>query len=173
METDREIELFWGEAQRQARLETVPAYFGPTALSSVPPPAWSFGDGAEADALLAAILDGTKTAMASARDSYDSDDDLPEIGRMSILLDGGGHPRALLVTTAVSVTAFGEVSEEHALTEGEESLAAWRESHERYFTDHDPTGRGVGPDLPVVLERFEVLHPASRSRATLRGILGG
>ena len=53
METDREIELFWGEAQRQARLETVPAYFGPTALSSVPPPAWSFGDGAEADALLA------------------------------------------------------------------------------------------------------------------------
>ena len=44
-----------------------PTYFGPTALEVVPPPAWAFGaDAEQADALLELVLEGAKTATASA-----------------------------------------------------------------------------------------------------------
>ena len=51
---DERVHRFWEVASAHARLNAVPAYFGPNVLDSVPPPAWSFGDGAEqADELLA------------------------------------------------------------------------------------------------------------------------
>ena len=48
----------------------------------VPPAAWSFGATPEqADELLDLVLDGTKTATASALWDYDADDEpLPEAG---------------------------------------------------------------------------------------------
>ncbi len=86
---------------------------------------------------------------------------LPEPGVLGIVLDGEGHPRALVATTEVQVVPFDEVGEDHALAEGEgdRTLASWREGHERFFRDNDPHGRGFRPDMPVVLERFEVLYP--------------
>ena len=38
-----EVETFWELARAHAHLNVAPGYFGPTALESVPPPAWSFG----------------------------------------------------------------------------------------------------------------------------------
>ena len=64
----------------------------------------------QADALLALVLDGTKTATASALADYEATGEpLPEVGTLGILLDGAGHPRALIETTEVGVVAFGEV----------------------------------------------------------------
>lgn len=160
---DGEIEQFWNLAKRHARLETLPAYFGPDALSSVVPPAWAFGaDAEQADQLLRLVLDGTKTATASAREDYGDDDPLPEPGTLGIVLDGEGRPRALVATTQVRVVAFDEVDAEHAHAEGEGSrtLEEWREVHERFFTEVDPLGRGFRPDMPVVLERLKVLYQA-------------
>ncbi|WP_206516076.1 ASCH domain-containing protein [Nocardioides pantholopis] len=158
-----EVEAFWVLARRQARLERLPAYFGPSGLVSLPPPAWSFGATPEqADALADLVAAGTKTATASAADDYAAEGvPLPEPGTLGIVLDGGGHPRALVTTTEVTVVAFDEVDEEHAYAEGEgdRTLATWRERHEAFFRDHDPHGRGFRADLPVVLERFRVLHP--------------
>lgn len=157
-----EVEAFWVLARRQARLDGVPAYFGPSALVSLPPPAWSFGSTPEqADELADLVVVGTKTATASAADDYAADGvPLPEPGTLGIVLDGAGHPRALVTTTEVSVVAFDEVGEEHAHAEGEgdRTLATWRERHEAFFRDSDPHGRGFRADLPVVLERFRVLH---------------
>jgi len=153
---------FWTNARRHARLDNLPGYFGPGALESVQPPAWWFGGTpSEADALLALVLEGTKTATASALRDYEAEDEpLPEPGTMSILLDGSGRPRALLATTDVRVVPFAEVDAEHAHLEGEgdRSLDHWREVHERFLTDSAQPGEAFTRDLPVVLERFEVLH---------------
>jgi len=160
---EAEIERFWSLARRRAKLEKMPGYFGADPLAAVRPPAWAFGaDPEQADALLALVLDGTKTATASAREDYhdDSDEPLPARGALSIVLDGSGRPRALLVTTDVRVVPFDEVDAEHAAAEGEgdRSLEHWRAVHERFFTEVDPNGRGFRRDMPVVLERFEVLY---------------
>ena len=156
------VEAFWELARFHAKLNSAPTYFGPTTLEVVPPPAWAFGDSAEeADELLALVLDGTKTATASALRDYEAEGEaLPEVGSLSILLDGRGHPRALINTTHVEVVPFGEVGEEHARLEGEgdRSLDHWRAAHERFFAA--TSDRGFEPDMPVVLERFAVIYQA-------------
>jgi uncharacterized protein YhfF len=157
-----DVEAFWQLARFHARLNSAPTYFGPTTLEVVPPPAWAFGDSAEeSDQLLGLVLDGTKTATASALWDYEAESEaLPEAGNLSILLDGDGRPRALINTTDVAVVPFDEVDEEHARLEGEgdRSLDHWREAHERFFSGE--SSRGFEPDMPVVLERFEVIYQA-------------
>lgn len=159
-----DVESFWDLARFHAKLNTAPTYFGPTTLEVVPPPAWSFGATPEqADELLELVLDGTKTATASALWDYEADDEpLPQSGTLSILLDGHDHPRALIEITSVEVVPFEEVDEEHARLEGEgdRSLAHWRDVHERFFTDVATHDRGFRPDMPVVLERFRVVYQA-------------
>jgi uncharacterized protein YhfF len=160
MEQRSAIEAFWELARFHARLNSAPTYFGPTTLEVVPPPAWAFGDSAaEADELLRLVLDGTKTATASALWDYEVEGEgLPEVGSLSILLDGRGHPRALITTTDVEVVPFDEVDDEHAHLEGEgdRTLGHWRAAHERFF--RTTSSRGFEPDMPVVLERFQVVY---------------
>ena len=156
------VEAFWELARFHANLNSAPTYFGPTTLEVVPPPAWAFGGSAEeADELLQLVLDGTKTATASALWDYEAEGEaLPEVGSLSILLDGRGHPRALISTTEVEVVPFDEVDEEHARLEGEGdlSVASWRIAHERFFGQG--SSRAFEPDMPVVLERFAVVYQA-------------
>lgn len=157
-----EVEAFWNLARFHAKLNVIPAYFGPTPLEVVPPPAWSFGASAEqADELLRLVLDGTKTATATALWDFEAEgEELPEPDSMSIILDGAGHPHALIETTDVAVVPFDEVDEEHAWLEGEgdRSLAHWRDVHERFFTEHAVHDREFSRDMPVVLERFRILY---------------
>lgn len=164
MTTATPVEAFWELARFHAKLNSAPSYFGPTTLEVVPPPAWSFGDTPEqSDALLALVLDGTKTATASALWDYEAEGEpLPEPGTLSILLDGSGHPRALIEATEVTVVPFDEVDAEHASREGEgdRSLASWRAEHERFFTETATAGRAFAADMPVVLERFRVIYQA-------------
>ena len=159
---DAEVRSFWDLARFHAKLNSAPSYFGPTTLEVLPPSAWSFGATPEqADELLELVLDGTKTATASALWDYEADDEpLPEAGTLSIILDGRDHPRALIQSTAIEVVPFDEVDEEHAYLEGEgdRSLEYWREVHERFFTENASHDRGFAPDMPVVLERFSVVY---------------
>ncbi len=161
-----EIRTFWAVARSRARLNPLPAYFGPTPLEAVVPPAWSFGaTRKQADDLLALVLAGTKTATAGAWWDYEVEDEpLPSVGTLAILLDGAGHPRALVETTDVRVVPFDEVDAEHARLEGEgdRTLEQWRADHERFFTQHSTSGRGFAADMPVVLERFRLVHPVQR-----------
>ena len=159
---ESEVESYWIRARSQARLTSLPGYLPQNTIEMLPPPAWSFGGTPEeADVLLSLVLDGRKTATASALRDYETDGEaLPEPGTLGIVLDGAGHPRALIETTEVTVVPFDQVSDEHAKAEGEGdgSLAAWRETHRAFF--RTTGGAEVTPDLPVVLERFRVLHRA-------------
>lgn len=158
------VEAFWREAVRHARFEGIPGYFPGSTLGVVPPPAWSFGGTpAQADELLALVLAGTKTATASALWDYEaSGEPVPEAGALGIVVDSSGAPRALLATTGVDIVPFDQVTAEHASLEGEGdgSLAHWREVHERFFREFAEHDRGFHSDMPVVCERFEVLHRA-------------
>lgn len=159
-EFDPAIQSFWELARAHGRFNVAPGYFGTTPLESVPPPAWAFGGTPEqADELLALVLSGDKTATASARWDYGSEDELPQPGALSIVLDGHGRPRVLIATSEVAVVPFDEVDADHARAEGEgdKSLAYWREVHQWFFTEYAAEGEQFAPDMLVVLERFEVI----------------
>lgn len=160
---DNELDAFWAISREHAQLAGVPTYMGANPVRTLRPPAWSFGATPEqSDELLALVLDGTKTATSSARADYVGEaEPLPEPGMLSIVLDGAGHPRALVVTTEARVVPFDQVDADHAREEGEGdgTLEQWREAHERFFSQN--ASGGFQPDMLVVLERFRVLYPAT------------
>lgn len=163
---DDELDAFWDIAREHAHLAGVPVYMGANPVRTLRPPAWAFGATPEqSDELLALVLDGTKTATSSAHADYVDDgedgEELPEPGMLGIVLDGAGHPRALVATTEVRVVPFDQVDADHARDEGEGdgSLEHWRAVHERFFTEH--ADGGFLPGMPVVLERFRVLYPTT------------
>lgn len=160
--TQEEIDDFWTDAKIVAGIKPTGFYTGVTPQEALQPPAWSFGaTPAQADELVRLVLDGTKTATASALWDYEAEDEpLPSSGTLSIVLDGHGHPRALIRTVDVRVVPFDEVDEAHAHAEGEgaRTLAQWSTDHESFFTQHASHDRGFSPTMPVVLERFEVLY---------------
>ncbi|WP_240644190.1 ASCH domain-containing protein [Antribacter gilvus] len=158
-----EVQSFWETARGRAGLGKTSVVIGQTVNEAVAPPAWSFGDNEDlADALVGAVLAGEKTGTSTALWEFeDSGEKLPTVGELSIVLDGAGHPRALIRTTEVEVVPFDEVTEDFAAAEGEDdrSLAMWREGHEAYFRRNLGEGREFAADMPVLCERFELLYP--------------
>ncbi|GFH42152.1 hypothetical protein Hs30E_07030 [Lactococcus hodotermopsidis] len=70
-----------------------------------------------------------KTATASSLAWFDDNKvALPRVGDYIILQNGYGKPIAVLRELQVEVTAFDEISEEHAFLKGEgnRSLTYWR-----------------------------------------------
>lgn len=132
-------------------------------LPEVVPGAWAFGaTPAHADALLALVIDGVKTGTASSLWDYEATGDpQPYLGEFSIILDGSGAPRAVIETTDVTIVPFDQVTSEHAHSEGEgdRTLDYWRTSHERYWRAYSESPRGFAPDMPIICERFRVIHP--------------
>ena len=85
---------------------------------------------------------------------------LPAPGDLSIVLDGAGRPRALVVTTGVDVVPFRDVDAAHVAAEGEGDVDRWRTEHEELFTaELAAAGLPFAPTVPVVLERFRLLDP--------------
>jgi uncharacterized protein YhfF len=156
------VESFWKVARMRARLNPTGYYTGERPLGSIRPPAWAFGATPEqADELLALVLSGVMTATSGALWDYEAEgEELPAPGALGIVTDGRGIPHALIVTTQVEIVPFDEVSAEHASLEGEGdgSLATWRETHERFFTEHAVHSHGFSRNIPVVLERFAVVY---------------
>lgn len=113
-----------------------------------------FGDGPElADELLALILEGKKTATCwSAAEGLKGS----EVGKRWVVLDGAGHPRAVLRTLELMQRRFDEVDARFAHDEGEgdRSLAYWREAHQQYFARNG----GFAPDMMLWCERFTLLE---------------
>lgn len=122
--------------------------------------AWAFGD--DADLLAQLVLEGKKTATASAYDLYDEDEELSKIGDLSIILDGQGSAVCVIETKSISVQVFKDVSAEHAFKEGEgdRSLVYWRQVHRNFFQPYfEEYGLTFTEDALIVLEEFEVVYP--------------
>ncbi len=147
-----EVEAFWREFRR---------------LHGVVPPdarhdVFAFGDNpALIDELLALVLHGPKRATASLLLEFETKGEpLPVVGGHSVVLDGEERPRCIVGTSEVRIAPFTEVDEAFAFDEGEDdrTLESWREGHRRYFGRVCARlGRPFAEDLPVVLERFELV----------------
>jgi uncharacterized protein YhfF len=157
------VQSFWEAVRPYAGMAKTGVVTGVLASETVPPPAWAFGDQPElADELLDLVLEGTKTATSSLAWEYeDAGEPVPQAGELSILLDGAGQPRALIRTTSVETVPFDEVDDDVAAAEGEgdRTLEHWRAEHDKYFRRNLPEGREFAGDMPVVVERFELLYP--------------
>lgn len=123
--------------------------------------AWAFG--AEPDLLAQLVLDGTKTATASAFELYELEGEpLPKVGSYDIVLDSQDDAVCIIEITKVSVVPFKDVSDGHAFKEGEgdRSLAYWRQVHEELFTEWLAESHLVfNEGSKIVLEEFRVVYP--------------
>jgi len=117
---------------------------------------------AVADELAALVLAGRKRATASLLWTYeDGDKPMPQPGDLSIVTSFAGDPLCVIETGRVDTVAFEDVTEEFAAVEGEGdgSLAHWRRAHEDFFGRVcRQLGREPHPRMPVLCERFEVVH---------------
>ena len=123
--------------------------------------AWAFGD--DPDKLAQLVLEGTKTATASAYPFYDLEGEaLPEVGQYSVVLDAREEAVCIIRTEKVFVVPFRDVDEHQALKEGEgdRSLSYWRTVHERFFREElAQAGLAFEPSTKVVCEEFIRVYP--------------
>jgi len=122
-----------------------------------------FGDHPKlADELGALIVSGIKTGTCSALWEWQAEGNpIPEVGLISIVLNGAGEPICIIETTEVTQCRFNEVNEDFARSEGEGdlSLQYWREAHTMFFSRVLPKfGREFSEDMLLVCERFQVIY---------------
>jgi uncharacterized protein YhfF len=153
--TNPKIESYWNDF-----LATLPAsspYRNKTYIAE------GFGDNPKlADELGQLVLSGIKTGTCSAVWEWEAEGNpIPEVGTISITLNGQGEPICILETTEITLRRFNEVDEEFARSEGEGdlSLRYWREAHTNFFSRILPkVGKEFSEEMPLVCERFRVIY---------------
>lgn len=135
-------------------------------LADVPIGEYAF-PGPLRDRLVAAILDGTKTATACLLEELRRDGEpLPRVGDLEAVVDSDGQVVCVTRLTDVQVVPLGDVTDDHAKREGEgfADAAAWRQGHERFWTSAqfiagmgEPAVR-LDDDTEVVCLTFEVVE---------------
>jgi uncharacterized protein YhfF len=95
-----------------------------------------------------AVLAGEKTATAG----LPGEEAPTSVGARFVVVDAAGTPRAIVEVTEMRIIPAGEIDLQFAQDEGEgfESVAEWREAHERFFE------RPIGDDTPIEAVRFRV-----------------
>jgi uncharacterized protein YhfF len=112
------------------------------------------------DSLVAAVLRGEKTSTSTLLIDYERDEEpLPEVGQQYVVVDSEERPVAVIETTELRVLALGEVDLAFARDEGEgfETVAQWREAHERFWASYLPDVEVDDASL-VVAERFRLIE---------------
>lgn len=122
--------------------------------------AYAFGDSPEmADALLAQVLSGAKTATCGALAAYLPKGMVPPCaGERWLIVDGRDREAAEIELTEVTIRRFRDVPEEFARAEGADDHAAWRRAHVDYFVRNG----GFDEDMAVVCERFRLVRAIKR-----------
>jgi uncharacterized protein YhfF len=119
--------------------------------------------------LVGAVLRGEKTATAGLLVDYKRDGDpLPEAGEQLAVVDNDGRDVAVIEITEVRVLPIGDTDLQFARDEGEgfQSVAEWREAHDRFWRSYadeirdflgDPNW-DVRDDTLYVAERFRLVR---------------
>ena len=153
--TEESIKAYW-----QKFLSTLPPdspYRSKTYIAE------GWGDGPEmADELGTLIAQGIKTGTCSALWEWEAEGNpIPEVGYITIALDGHGQPLCIVETIEISIHKYNEVDADFAHTEGEGDLSLnyWRDAHKNFFSRVLPkVGREFSEDMPLVCERFKVIY---------------
>ena len=119
--------------------------------------------------LVDAVLRGDKTATAGLLVDYEREGEpLPEPGEHMLLVGEADEPVGVVEITDVRVLPVGETDLDFARDEGEgfESVAEWREAHDRFWRGYadeiraylgDP-GWDVTDETLYVQERFRLVE---------------
>ena len=103
------------------------------------------------------VLNGDKIATAGLAQDHApfTDEPLPKEGDRWILRGYDDEPVAVVETTSARVVRAGHVSLQFARDEGEgfESVAHWREAHERFWSEHQITDETL-----ILCEYFRVVE---------------
>lgn len=156
VDKDARVQAFWAEFCRATGVDVATPY-----------QAWHFALDAElAHELADLVAHGPKRATAGLGWLTEKRPDLmPILGGYNVITELDGTPRVITRTTQIDIRPFREVDAAFAWDEGEgdRTLAFWREAHWDYFSS-ECASHGFTPseDMPVVLERFEVLHPSTQ-----------
>jgi len=150
---DRRAAAFWAEYCRRAGLP-----------ATTPFQAWPFGDSpALAHELVELVLHGPKRATAGLVEyNAGHPGEAPVADGYSVVTELDGAPRCVIRTSWLDRRPLREVDAGFAWDEGEgdRTLADWMAGHRRYFSRVCPTlGIAFSDELPVQLERFELLYP--------------
>ncbi|MFC4761418.1 ASCH domain-containing protein [Fructobacillus durionis] len=126
----------------------------------------AFQFGVDADGLAALVLDGTKTATASAYELYEEEEPLPKEGAYDVVLDGQDEAVCVIQNDSVKLEEYLAVSEQHARAEGEgdRSLSYWRSVHEPFFEEeYKAMDKTFDKEkAQIVLESFHVVYRPER-----------
>ena len=93
-----------------------------------------------------------------------TDQPAPRVGAAIILIDFDGNPALLIRLTDIREVSFGEITAEHTVIDGApvRDLNIWKPLHTRYWsTLLAPFAMTVSDDMPVWIEKFELLYPDS------------
>jgi uncharacterized protein YhfF/GNAT superfamily N-acetyltransferase len=151
--TDARVAAFWAEYCRRAGLP-----------AATPCQAWPFGDSPElAHELAELVVHGPKRATAGLV-AYNErhPDEVPRPDGYSVVTEFDGTPRCVIRTAWLDQRPLREVDAAFAWDEGEgdRTLADWMDGHRRFFNrECKALGIDFSDDLPVLLERFELLYP--------------
>lgn len=118
--------------------------------------AWAIGDNPDmANELADLVIKGVKTASCGSLASYQAEESSPKIGSYHIILNGQGVPVCVIRMLSMRLMRFSDVTEEHAIKEGEGdlSLEYWRREHQAFFTREG----FYSDDMELVAEEFEVI----------------
>ncbi|PBC71788.1 uncharacterized protein YhfF [Streptomyces sp. TLI_235] len=119
------------------------------------------------DALVAAILDGSKTSTTGLVAEYEKlGEPLPSAGLRQAVVDSDDRVVAVIELTEVRIAPLAEVDLAHAVAEGEGygSVAEWRTGHESFWHSEELRAALEDPaftvdgSTPLVLQRFRVVE---------------
>lgn len=128
------------------------------------PQVWYFCDNErDANECARLVLAGQKRATTPSLWFFESRGlAVPSVGDLELVTNWDGVAQCIIRTTAVDIVRFCDVTAEYAQLEGEGdgSLISWRAVHWGYYRrELLGTHRAPQEDMPLVCQRFEVVHP--------------
>lgn len=118
------------------------------------------------DKLVAAILSGEKTATASLHEEYQRfGEALPKVGDLEIVIDSDAKPVCITRNTQVNIVPLSQVTDAHAVAEGEgfKDATDWRAGHTAFWNSPEfvesmgEPGVETKDETLVVLVSMEVI----------------
>ncbi|MCY9852801.1 ASCH domain-containing protein [Vibrio mediterranei] len=121
------------------------------------------GDEYNANKCAKLINEGIKTASCSLKAGYEIEQEpLPQVGRLSVVLDWDQNPICIIKLISVEVCPFNQVSGAFAYAEGEgdRTYQWWKQAHLRFFEWYaNELNITFSEYDDLVLERFEKVFP--------------
>lgn len=156
-------EEFWGRCRRALPGEPLGDRYALRRMGNAP---------AICETLLQLVASGQKTGLFSRPEELEAAGQTPVPGDYVVFTDFDGKPRCLVRMEECRLLRLREVTAEHTACESPAAreLDVWRGIHRRYWTPIlKSEGTEFSDELPVLFQRFRLLHAEPAGAATRSG----